>query len=188
MTTFTIHSTETAPDSSKPLLEKAQQKYGMIPNLMGLMAESPTAIAAYQTLAGLFEKSSFTPTERNIVWLTISYENECHYCMAAHTAIAGSEKVDGEIVEAIRAGEPIADPRLESLRAFTSSLVTNRGWVSGEEVTAFLNAGFTRENVFDVLVGISQKVLSNYSNHLAETAIDLPFQKYAWTKGSAVAG
>ena len=62
MTTFTIHNAETAPVASKPLLEKAQQRYGMIPNLMGLMAESPTAIEAYQTLAGFFEKSSFTPT------------------------------------------------------------------------------------------------------------------------------
>ena len=160
----------------------------MIPNLMGLMAESPSAIEAYQTLADFFEKSSFTPTERHIVWLTISYDNECHYCMAAHTAIARSEKVDGAIVEAIRAGETIADPRLESLRTFTSSLVVNRGWVSEEEVTAFLNAGFTRENVFDILVGISHKVLSNYSNHIAKTPVDQPFQKFAWTKSSAVPG
>ena len=104
--------------------------------------------------------------------------------MAAHTAIAKSEKVDSDVIEAIRNGTVIADARLESLRSFTRSLVANRGWVESDEVDEFLAAGFTKENVFDVLVGISHKVLSNYSNHIATTPVDAPFQKFAWEKNS----
>ena len=185
MATFNIHNVETAPEKSKKFLEGAKTKYGMVPNLLGLLAESPVAVETYETLADLFSKSSLRPTERNLVWLTINYENNCHYCMAAHTGIAKSQKVDDAIIEAIRNGESLDDPRLESLRSFTRSLVVNRGWVDGEQVDAFLATGFTKENVLDILVGISHKVLSNYSNHIATTPIDAPFKKFAWEKSSA---
>jgi AhpD family alkylhydroperoxidase len=186
MADFIIHNAETAPEASKPFIDRAQQQFGMVPNLIGLLAESPAAVESYQTLSGIFQASSLTPTERNVVWLTINYENECHYCMAAHTAIAKSEKVDGDVIEAIRNGIAIEDPKLESLRSFTRSLVANRGWVDGAEVDVFLAAGFTKENVFDVLVGISQKVLSNYSNHIATTPVDAPFRKFTWEKSPVI--
>ncbi len=185
MNTFTIHDTETAPIASKPFIERAQQKYGMVPNLIGLLAEAPVAVEAYQTLAGLFTQSSFTPTERNIVWLTNNYENECEYCMAAHTGIAKSEKVDDAVIEALRNGQLLADPRLQALRQFTTALVVNRGWVGGDEVDAFLAAGYTKQNVLELLVGIAHKVISNYANHLADTPVDPPFQKFAWVKSKA---
>ena len=182
MTTFSIHNAETAPEGSRPFIDRAQQQYGMVPNLIGLLAESPAAVEAYEALSGIFTRSSLTPTERNVVWLTINYENDCHYCMAAHTGIAKSEQVPDEVIEALRNGEPLDDSRLESLRTFTRLLVVNRGWVDEDQIQAFLAAGFTRENVFELLVGISQKVLSNYSNHIATTPVDRPFQKFEWEK------
>lgn len=185
MADFTIHNSETAPEGSKQFINNAQKQFGMVPNLIGLLAESPTAVETYETLSRLFQASSFTPVERNVVWLTIIYENECHYCMAAHTGIAKSEKVGDDVIEALRNDQPLSDPRLQSLREFTRSLVANRGWVDSEEVDEFLGAGFTKENVFDILVGISHKVLSNYSNHLAETPVDRPFQKFTWEKSPA---
>lgn len=187
MSTFTIHNANSAPAGSKPFIDQAQKQFGMVPNLIGLLAESPVAIETYLTLSELFTKSSFSPTERNLVWLTINYENDCHYCMAAHTAIANSEKVDQGIIDAIRSGAAIDDPRLQALRLFTSRVVANRGWIDTEEVDEFLAAGYTKENVFEVLVGIAHKVLSNYSNHLAETPVDAPFQKFVWAKNPVVA-
>ncbi len=187
MTSFTIHDADTAPEGSKPFIERAQKQFGMVPNLIGLLAEAPVAVETYQALAGLFTRTSFTPTERNVVWLTIIYDNECDYCMAAHTGIAKSEKVDDGIINALRAGEPLEDPRLQALREFTSSVVVYRGWVGDDEVEAFLAAGFTKQHVFEVLVGVAHKVLSNYANHIAKTPIDSPFEKFAWKKGQAYA-
>ncbi len=185
MTNFTIHNADTAPEASRPFIERAQKQFGMVPNLIGLLAEAPVAVEAYQALAGLFARSSLTATERNIVWLTVIYDNECNYCMPAHTAIAKSEKVDDGIINALRVGEPLADPRLQALREFTSSVVVNRGWVGDDETAAFLAAGFTKQNVFEVLVGVSHKVLSTYANHIAETPVDRPFEKFAWKKDHA---
>ena len=182
MTSFTIHNSDSAPEDSKPFLDKAQAKFGMVPNLIGLLAEAPAAVEAYQTLGGLFGKTSFSPTERNLIWLTINYENDCTYCMAAHTAIAKTENVDAEVISALRNNTPLADARLEALRTFTSAIVTSRGWVGGPALEAFLGAGYSKQNVFEVLVGVSHKVFSNYANHIAETPLDAPFEKFAWQK------
>ncbi len=77
MTDFTIHTQETAPAASKPLLDKAQKAYGFIPGLLGVLAEAPKALEAYQTLGMLFSETRLSTTEQHVVWLTIIYENNC---------------------------------------------------------------------------------------------------------------
>ncbi len=49
-----------------------------------------------------------------------------------------------------------------------------------EEIDAFLAAGFEREQVLDVRVGVAYKTLSNYTNHLAGTPLDGAFAVFAW--------
>ncbi len=43
MTTFPVHSRETAPEGSKPVLAAAQKKFGFVPNLIRVLAEAPAA-------------------------------------------------------------------------------------------------------------------------------------------------
>ena len=154
--------------------------FGMVPNLHAVMAESPELLEGYQKLHELFEQTSLSVAERNVVWMAINVEHGCHYCVPAHTAIAKRQGLDGASIEALRAARPLPDQRLEVLRQFTLALVRQRGQVPPAQVSAFLSAGFTKRNIFDILVGVSQKVLSNYVNHLAQTPVDPPFTVYAW--------
>lgn len=181
-TTFTIHNTETAPAESKGKLKRLQEHYGSIPNLYGVLAESPIAVEAYDALGSLLMKSSFTPTERHVVWFTINAYHNCHYCMAAHTFLAKGEKVSENVIETARSNDSYDDPKLETLRIFTLNLVENRGLVSDEDLDTFLATGFTKQNVFEILVAISHKVLSNYTNHIAKTPVDNVFKKFSWQK------
>ena len=187
MTDFTIHTHDTAPAASKPRLDVAVNAFGMVPNLIGVLAESPETLEAYQTLHSLFEKSSLSTTEKNVVWLTINVEHNCHYCVPAHTAIAHMQKVDAGVIDALRNAAPLPDAKLEALRQFTLKVVRQRGEVSDAEVATFLAAGFTKRNVLDVLIGVSQKVISNYTNHLAHTPVDAPFRKFDWTPAQVAA-
>ncbi|MCZ6644116.1 MAG: carboxymuconolactone decarboxylase family protein [Gammaproteobacteria bacterium] len=182
MTEFNIHDQNTAPAASQPILAGVQKKLGFVPNLFGVLAEAPVAAEAYGTLTELFTRSSFTPTERHVVWFANIYENECTYCMAAHSGIAKFENVPEEVIEAARNGEPYAEERLETLRQFTRSMVINRGWVSDEELEAFLAAGFTRQHVLEVIVGVAHKVISNYANHIAKVPLDPAFERNTWQK------
>ncbi len=188
MAEFQIHTIETAPAASKPLLEAAQKNFGgMLPNLFGVFAEAPKLLEGYATLSGIFAKSSLSDVEQHIVYLTVSYENGCTYCMAAHTVGAQMSGVDAGIVESLRDGTAIADDKLEALRQFTGKMVADRGWVSTENVQAFLDAGYTREQVLDVVLGVGLKTLSNYTNHLASTPVDEPFKAHVWSKPSTQA-
>ena len=182
MSEFTIHDIESAPAKAGETLQQAREKYGFVPNLLGVMASAPEELKAYVGLNELFSQTSFSPTEQQVVLLTVSEYNRCEYCVSAHSAIAGMQNVPEDVVQAIREGKPIADDKLEALRRFTRAVVDKRGWVDNQDIKAFLDAGYSRENILEVILGVSMKTLSNYTNHVAETPLDEAFQPQAWKK------
>lgn len=181
MTSFTLHTKETAPEKSVPVLDSAEKAFGFIPNLIGTLAESPAAVKAYLTLNGIFDESSFTPAERQVTLLAASRYNECHYCIAAHSVVAEMQNVPQQVIDAIRNDQPIEDVKLEALRRFTTQVVDKRGWVSEEEVQAFLQAGYRQQQVLEIILGVSLKTLSNYVNHITRTPVDDAFAAKAWS-------
>jgi len=77
---FPIFTPETAPPASRPLLAMAQKKFGMVPNLLGTLAASPSALKSYMGLSANFMgASSMTPVEEQVVLLATSYWNDCMY-------------------------------------------------------------------------------------------------------------
>ncbi|MDJ0860082.1 MAG: carboxymuconolactone decarboxylase family protein [Dinoroseobacter sp.] len=187
MSDFPIHTLETAPEAAKPFLKKSKAAFGRIPSLHGALAEAPGVLDGYQVLHKLFLATSFDNDEKTVVWQTINVEHECHYCVPGHTAIANAMKVDPAITEALRNETPLPTERLEALRTFTLAVLRGRGHVSEDELNAFYAAGYTQAQVLEVILGLSQKVISNYVNHIAETPVDAPVQKFAWTRASKIA-
>ena len=181
MIDFTLHDEATAPAESRPLLAKSKAALGRIPGLHAVMAEAPGLLEAYQRLHQLFMNSSFNKDELTVVWQTVNVENECHYCVPAHTGIAKQMGVDDAISDALRNGTPLPDAHLEALRDFTLKLIRQRGHLSDAEVQEFLDAGFTKRQVLEVILGYAQKIMSNYTNHLAGTPIDPAMQKFVWS-------
>ena len=185
MTEFSVHDKNTAPEGASEALQGAETAFGFIPNLLGVFAESPAVLEAYLHLGKLLGKTSFSETEQQVALLAISRFNDCRYCVAAHSAIAGMQRVSPAVVNAIREDRPIDDSRLETLRAFTTAMVEKRGWVTAAEVDNFLAAGFTKANVLDVVLAVSFKTLSNYTNHVAATPLDTAFAATEWQPAGA---
>ena len=177
---FKVHDTTTAPAASAELLNGVQKAWGFVPNLHRVLAESPAALEAYGALWGIAEKTSFTPAERNVAYLSIIYENECVYCMAGHTNLSRMAKVSDDAIAAVREGRPIADAKLEALRRFAALVTRNRGVLSQAEVDAFKAAGYSNQAILDVLVLAATKLISNYTNHLAQTPLDSFMKGAAW--------
>ena len=181
---YTVHTTETAPEAARETLAGAKKAYGFLPNLLAVMAEAPALVKAYVTLSRIFEETSLSPSERQTVLLTVSYENDCDYCVAAHSVIAGMQKVPEETVQGIRDGRPLADRKLEAIRRFTAAVVNTRGWPTDADTKAFLSAGYTQSQILEVVLGVGIKTLSNYTNHIAGTPLDMAFAKAAWSKAA----
>jgi uncharacterized peroxidase-related enzyme len=182
MITFQAHTLDTAPEESKKTLEAVNSKYGFIPNALAVYAESPELLDSYVTLSGIFEKSSLNETERQIILMTNSIENGCGYCTAAHTTVSQMSGVPDDVIESVRTNNPIKDSKLEALRKFSIIINNTRGWASPEQVSEFLNAGYSKQTILEVIVGTSIKVLSNYTNHIAEPQLDDAFASNAWIK------
>jgi uncharacterized peroxidase-related enzyme len=178
---FTIHDTATAPAASVEILDSVQKNWGFVPNLHRVLAESPAALEAYSTLWGIAEKTGFTAQERNIAYLAIIYENECTYCMAGHSNLSRMAKVDPADIAAVRENRPIADAKLEAFRQFAAKVTRQRGAVSEADVAAFKAAGYDNRAVLDLLVLAATKLISNYTNHLAETPNDSFMKGAEWT-------
>lgn len=181
---FPLHDENTAPDASKESLAQSRKTSGFIPGLHATMAEAPGLLNAYKAVHQNFMNSSFDKDELTVVWQTINVEHGCHYCVPAHTAIAKGMKVDDAISDALRNETPLPNARLEALRTFTLSMLRERGNVSEAELQAFLDAGFTQQQVLEVILGLAQKVMSNYTNHVAQTPVDAPFAKFDWQKAA----
>lgn len=175
MSAFTIHTLETAPQASKQILQNTEKQLGFIPNLYGVFAESPATLEAYQSLTALFDKTAFTVTEQNLVLLSISRYRNCSYCLAAHGTVAKMQKVPTDIIHAVYYNQPLFDTKLEALRTFTRTVLEAEGWIKQDALQAFYQAGYQKQHVLEVVLGISFKTLSNYVNHINDTPIDENF-------------
>lgn len=182
MTNFTTHTIESAPEASKPILQGAKDALQFVPNLYATMAEAPALLQGYTTLAGIFDKTSFSETERQIILMTNNRLNGCEYCMSAHTALAKMGGVSEDVIHALRTNSAIADPKLEALRKFAETINKSEGWPDYDDLESFYNAGYTQQHVLEVVLGTALKVMSNYTNHIAETELDDAFKAVEWKR------
>ena len=182
MTKFEKLDETTAAPAALPLIEKSKAAFGRLPGLHAVMARSPALLEGYQVLHRLFaEETSFDAEEKTVVWQTINVYHQCHYCVPAHTGIAKAMKVDDAISDALRDETPLPTPKLEALRTFTLTMTESRGNPTDADLEAFYAAGYGEQQVLEIVLGLAQKVMSNYTNHLAQTPVDAPMQKFAWT-------
>jgi uncharacterized peroxidase-related enzyme len=176
---------ETKDPRAKAVLETAKAQVGFIPNMYAGMANSPGLLETYLDGYASFRKySGFTSAEQEVVFLTISRENGCDYCMAAHSMIADKvSKMPPEVLRAIRSGASIPDTKLAALGAFTSHMFATRGRPTANGLKAFLDAGYTEAQVLEIVLALAVKTLSNYANHVNDPKVDEAFAAYAWNPG-----
>ena len=180
----------TVDDRSKPILEDVIKKNGQVPNMYANMVNSPGVLETYLHGYDIFRRESgFTPVEQEVVFLSISFENACNYCMAAHSVIADRmSMVPVEVTDAIRNGTVIPNSRLQALSVFTKEMFQTRGRPSREAATDFLNAGYDERKILEIILALAVKTLSNYSNHVFGTEVDKSFQSRAWESKTVTAG
>ena len=94
--------------------------------------------------------------------------------------MAEMQNVPHAVIDAIRNDCRIPDKKLEALNIFASEVADKRGWVSEAELDAFLDAGYTKTQILEVILAVTYKTLSNYVNHIANTPVDEVFEGKEW--------
>lgn len=175
---FDLHDEKSAPQESQPMLEAVKKQFDFIPNVLAEMAESPAALKSYLDIHQNLEKSSLSAGEKEVLFLSVSKENSCGYCMAAHTGGAKQAKVPDHVIDSLRNKQAVDDPKLQALSNLATELVSSRGKPNDKVVQDFFDQGYTKANFLDVIAVISMKTLSNYLNHVAHTPIDEAFKSF----------
>jgi len=180
-----------SPHEAEPVAQAvllgAQLQMGMIPNMYGFMANSPGLLDTYRVGYDHFRKhSGFLAVEQEVILLSISYDNGCEYCVAAHSIVADMYSfIPPEVTNAIRAGTAIPDPTLAALSDFTHVMVKTGGRPSEADLGNFWAAGYSESQVLEVILAIGVKTLSNYTNHVCHTPLDPAFSSRVWSRPNA---
>lgn len=181
MSVFDLHTRESAPEGSHGVMDAYTERFGFVPNLINILAESPAATQGYAHTYGLLADTDFSPAEQQLLFLTISRTNGCTYCVSAHTMAGTMVGLDNDTIDAVRDGRPILDPKLAALSGFAVKVVEKRGHLSRDVINDFLTAGYSKAQILEVLLAVATKTISNYMNHIAETPLDEPFAAAAWS-------
>lgn len=180
MARLTVHSVESAPEAAKARVETALKNNGFLPNLIGVLANAPAALAMYQEVGALNATTSLTAGEREVVQITAAVLNECGFCKAGHTALSTKKNLlDPQAIEALRNTQALADPKLNRLALFTQAVMANKGNVGDAELQAFFDAGYNEQQALEVVLGVALATLCNYANNLARTEINEQLQPFA---------
>jgi len=161
MSTFTIH-----PGSGETL-QALERNIGFIPNLAAAIAASPAALRGFVGLQTALRSSTLSGLEREVVGVTVSHFNDCAYSIAAHSTFARKQGGDDTLIAALASGEPLADERLQSIRAFTRALLEQRGHVTSE---------LTPEETLEVIAQLAYTTLANYAADVSGAPVDAAFR------------
>ncbi|MET7637297.1 carboxymuconolactone decarboxylase family protein [Streptomyces sp. NPDC005438] len=177
---FVRHDVSSAPEAARPIMENTLKGFGFLPAPVAYMAESPELLENFMNGNALFNKTTLSQMEREVMIMTMATRVECHYCVAMHSAMLTKSGADQDLVEALRERKPLEDAKLEAIRVFTQAAMEGFGHVAPEAMEAFLAAGYTRRNALEVVLGLGVYTISTYANRMTEAPLDEPFKSFAW--------
>src|SRR6201998_2224979 len=163
MPNYPIHTIASAPETAKPALEQLQKAFGVLPNLPAVIANSPKLINSLVGLFGQVHSPGLSEAENQIVLLTDAVTNSSAYAVAFHTALAHENGISPEETNAIRERRAPKDQRFAALSTLAKSLIEKRGHLGEQELNAFLDAGFTKEQIMEVITIVAASTITNYA-------------------------
>jgi AhpD family alkylhydroperoxidase len=180
MLTYQIHSIASAPEKSKPVLEQLQQAFGFVPNLAGAVANSPVLANGFLGLFQTVHSGSFTEAEIQTLLLTNAVTNSCHWAVAFHTALALKEGLDPADVQAIRERQLPKHPRYAALSKLAKALIENRGQLGDDDLVAFVETGYQKDQVLEVVAVSAASTTTNYAGNVTKPPLESYFQEHVW--------
>jgi uncharacterized peroxidase-related enzyme len=154
-------------------LSQVEKSMGMVPNLFAVVANAPVALDGLLGFTKTLSRGRLTPRQSEIVALAVGQENECTYCVSAHTALSKRLGLDEAGALKVRHGDG-DDPFERALASFSQTIVRRRGHLSDADIENARKAGIDDGLVMEIIAHVALNTLTNYVNEVAETEIDFP--------------
>jgi alkylhydroperoxidase family enzyme len=180
MPNYPVQTIASAPEGSKPALEQLKKAFGVVPNIVGAIANSPKLINSLVGLFGQVHSPGLTEAENQIVLLTDAVTNSSTYAVAFHTALALQQGISSEETTAIRERRLPADKRFAALSALAKALIEKRGHLTEPDLASFNAAGFTKEQVLEIIAIVAASTITNYTGTIANPPLEDAIRQHAW--------
>ena len=165
---------QAVPAASQPLLDQIQQAFGATPNMFKAVSKSPAALQSMWGFFGALGKGTLGARLGEQIAVAIANANRCEYCLAAHTLMAKKAGFSSEQIHALRRGAYAEETQLDALVKFAQTLVTTTGTLPEADVAALRNAGFSDQQVIEIISAISAILFTNMVNRVNDTVVDFP--------------
>jgi AhpD family alkylhydroperoxidase len=185
MSIFEIQTIDRAPEGSRAPLEKLRDTFGMVPNVAGIIANSPVLANIFVPLFEGVHGGTFTEAEIQTLLLTNAVTNSCAWAVAFHSYLALKAGLEPGDVEAIRQRRAPKEPHYAALSAYARSLIEQRGHVGDAAVGALLAAGFKPDQALEALAVSAASTITNYALSIAEPPLEPVFQEHTWRPDTA---
>lgn len=159
--------------SRATILAQIQAAFGATPNMFKAVANSPAALGAMWGTFGALGKGTLGPKLGEQIAVAVAEQNACDYCLAAHTALGKGAGLTAQQLAAAQAGRS-SDPQVAAALAFALKLVNQRGQVGAADIVALRSAGYSDEQIVEILAHVALNIFTNYVNVAFDVPLDFP--------------
>ncbi|WP_229070522.1 carboxymuconolactone decarboxylase family protein [Actinoplanes sp. DH11] len=163
----------TAEGQARTLLGRVERALGVTPNMMRAMANSPAVLDAYLQFSGALSKGRLPAAVQEQIALTAAVQNECGYCLAAHTVLGAKAGVSPDDLVAGRDGHA-SDPRVQAALTFAKQVIASKGFVADDDLAAVRAAGYSDGEIGEIVAAVALNTFTNYFNSVGQTTLDFP--------------
>ena len=148
---LTIHTTESAPPASKPILDGIASDLGLVPNMAATIAASPALLRAFDGLRRAVGSGELDTTSREVAGVAVGVAVDNHYGVAFHSTVLGKLGVDEADLTRMRDGQPPADDKLAAAYDLARQIVIGRGKVDDDAIARARQAGYSSSEILEIV-------------------------------------
>lgn len=170
-----------AQPGAAALLQQIEGAFGATPNMFRAVANSPAALQSMWGAFGALGNGAIPAQLGEKIAVAIANRNACEYCLAAHTALGRKAGATADDMAQAQNGRA-ADPRTAAAITFALKVVENRAQLREADVESLRDAGFSNEQVVEILAHIALNLFTNYVNVAFAVPVDFPGVKLTSTR------
>lgn len=173
MSRINVVNVDEATTEQAALFSAINQQLGTVPNFLKVFANSPSALNAFLGLFSIANEGSLDALTKERIALAIAQQNDCQYCVSAHTAIGSNAGLSGAEIQANRAGTS-QDAKAAVAVKFAKALAEHNGEVTNAELVEVRNAGYSDSDIVEIITHVGMNIMTNILGKASRVEIDFP--------------
>ena len=149
-------------------LKVVNEKIGFVPNVLKAFSNFPKQFEGFTKLYNsiMLGESGLSKLEREMIAVTVSSENQCFYCLAAHGATVRELSQDPQLGERLASNFEAANlsKKHKTMLLFARNLTRNPSIVNEEDRLTLNKVGFNDRDIWDISLVVG---FFNMTNRLA---------------------